>query len=61
MALENDRQLAERTLADTEYLAREIVSLRLTLEAMEKTIIDRDALRDELKHALEELDEERSR
>ncbi|MGO1236074.1 MAG: DUF1003 domain-containing protein [Microbacterium gubbeenense] len=61
VALENDRQLAERTLADTEYLAREIVSLRLTLEAMEKTIIDRDALRDELKHALEELDEERSR
>jgi len=61
VALQNDRQRAERTLADTEYLAREIVSLRLTIEAMEKTAIDRDALREELKTALRELDEEEPR
>ncbi len=61
VALQNDRQRAERTLADTEYLAREIVSLRLTIEAMEKTAIDRDALRDELRAALREIDEEEPR
>jgi len=61
VALQNDRQRAERTLADTEYLAREIVSLRLTIEAMEKTAIDRDTLREELKTALRELDEGEAR
>ncbi|MGO1839089.1 MAG: DUF1003 domain-containing protein [Candidatus Microbacterium stercoravium] len=61
VALQNDRQRAERTLADTEYLAREIVSLRLTIEAMEKTAIDRDALRDELRAALREIEEEEPR
>ncbi|MGO3320533.1 MAG: DUF1003 domain-containing protein [Microbacterium gubbeenense] len=61
VALQNDRQRAERNLADTEYLAREIVSLRLTIEAMEKTAIDRDALRDELRAALREIEEEEPR
>ncbi|WP_156762041.1 DUF1003 domain-containing protein [Microbacterium karelineae] len=54
--LENDRQRAERNLADTEYLAREIVSLRLTLESLEKSALSREALRDELARALRDLD-----
>ncbi|MTE22884.1 DUF1003 domain-containing protein [Microbacterium sp. ZXX196] len=43
VALEQDRQRAERNLADTEYLAREIASVRLTLEALEKTLRELDA------------------
>ncbi|HLS93165.1 MAG TPA: DUF1003 domain-containing protein, partial [Microbacterium sp.] len=56
VALENDRQRAERNLADTEYLAREIVSLRLTLEALEKDAVTREVLREELAEALRQLD-----
>ncbi|GGF44132.1 hypothetical protein GCM10010922_19670 [Microbacterium sorbitolivorans] len=49
VALENDRQRAERNLADTEYLAREIVSLRLTLGDLQKDQITRETLRDALR------------
>jgi uncharacterized membrane protein len=34
VGLENDRQRAERGLADTEYLARELASVRITLREM---------------------------
>ena len=49
VALENDRQRAERNLADTEYLAREIVSLRLTIAEMQKEQITRETLRETLR------------
>ncbi|WP_221585244.1 DUF1003 domain-containing protein [Microbacterium sp. G2-8] len=58
VSLEQDRQRAERNLADTEYLAREIVALRLTLEDLEKRTLSRDMLREELTRALHELDEQ---
>ncbi|HEY8590030.1 MAG TPA: DUF1003 domain-containing protein [Naasia sp.] len=49
---EQDRQRAERNLADTEYLAREVVALRLLVRDMPS----RDFLRQELRTLLEELD-----
>jgi uncharacterized membrane protein len=49
---EQDRQRAERTLADTEYLAREVVALRLAL----KDVATKDFIRSELKALLEDLD-----
>ncbi|MGO1434943.1 MAG: DUF1003 domain-containing protein [Canibacter sp.] len=54
--IEQDRQRAERNLADTEFLAREVVALRLAL----KDLPDRDWLRQELKDMLEELIEDSS-
>lgn len=48
---EQDRQRAERSLADTEYLAREVASLR---QAINETAT-RDFLRSELRSLLEEL------
>lgn len=54
--IEQDRQRAERNLADTEYLAREMVSLRLALGDMEQRTISREELREELRALLEELD-----
>jgi uncharacterized membrane protein len=50
--IEQDRQRAERNLADTEYLAREVVALRLAV----KDMATRDFIRAELKALLEELD-----
>lgn len=50
--IEQDRQRAERNLADTEYLAREVVALRLAL----KDVVTRDQLRTELRALLDELD-----
>jgi uncharacterized membrane protein len=50
--IEQDRQRAERNLADTEYLAREVVALRLAL----KEVVTRDHLRTELRALLDELD-----
>ena len=50
--IEQDRQRAERTLADTEYLAREVVALRLSLESAPS----RDFIRQELRSLLDELD-----
>lgn len=49
--IEQDRQRAERNLADTEFLAREVVALRLAL----KDLPDRDWVRQELKSLLEEM------
>ena len=50
--VEQDRQRAERNLDDTEYLAREIVALRLLVRDM----ASQDFVRSELKALLEELD-----
>lgn len=54
--IEQDRQRAERNLADTEYLAREIVALRLALGDMQERVVSRDVLREELRAVLQELD-----
>ncbi len=48
---EQDRQRAERNLADTEYLAREVVALRLAMQE----VVTKDHLRDELRDVLDEL------
>ena len=50
--IEQDRQRAERNLADTEYLAREVVALRLAI----KDMATKDFIRAELRALLEELD-----
>jgi uncharacterized membrane protein len=52
VALEQDRQRAERNLADTEYLAREVAALRIALGE----VATRDFLRSELRALLEELE-----
>lgn len=52
VAFEQDRQRAERNLADTEYLAREVAALRIAL----RDVVTRDYLRSELRDLLEELD-----
>ena len=49
---EQDRQRAERNLADTEYLAREVVALRLAMREM----ASKDFIRAEIRSLLEELD-----
>lgn len=48
---EQDRQRAERNLADTEFLAREMASLRIALSE----VATRDFVRSELRNLLEEL------
>lgn len=50
--IEQDRQRAERNLADTEYLAREVVALRLAM----KDVATKEFLRSELRALLDELD-----
>ena len=55
--IEQDRQRAERNLADTEYLAREVVALRMSLTELTDGIVTRDALRQELARLVEQLDE----
>jgi uncharacterized membrane protein len=52
---EQDRQRAERNLADTEFLAREMASLRIALSE----VATRDFVRSELRNLLEDLVEER--
>jgi uncharacterized membrane protein len=52
VALEQDRMQAERNLADTEFLTREVASLRLAL----RDNATRDFVRSELRDQLEELD-----
>jgi uncharacterized membrane protein len=52
VALEQDRMQAERNLADTEFLTREVASLRLAL----RDNATRDFVRSELRDLLEELD-----
>lgn len=54
--IEQDRQRAERNLADTEFLAREVVALRLAL----KDLPDRDWVRHELRDLLEELNQQQA-
>jgi uncharacterized membrane protein len=54
--IEQDRQRSERNLADTEYLAREVVALRLAL----KDMASKDFIRAELRSLLEELDRDRA-
>ncbi|MCU1550971.1 MAG: hypothetical protein JWR36_1531 [Glaciihabitans sp.] len=53
---EQDRQRAERNLNDTEYLAREIVSLRLSI----KDMASKDFIRAELRSLLEDLDRDKT-
>jgi uncharacterized membrane protein len=53
---EQDRTQNERTIADTEYLTREIAGLRLALNE----VATRDFLRSELQQLVKELDGERS-
>ncbi|MET0302520.1 MAG: DUF1003 domain-containing protein [Microbacteriaceae bacterium] len=53
--IEQDRQRAERNLADTEYLAREVVALRLAI----KDVATKDFIRGELRAILEEMDQAR--
>ena len=55
--IEQDRQRAERNLADTEYLAREIVALRMTMADFQNEVLTKDVLRAELKSMLEKLDD----
>jgi uncharacterized membrane protein len=55
--IEQDRQRAERNLADTEYLAREVVALRLAV----KDLASKDFIRAELRSILEDLDKEKER
>ena len=52
---EQDRQRAERNLADTEYLAREVVALRLAMEEMATKEFVKDELRDLMRELVEEL------
>jgi uncharacterized membrane protein len=52
VSLEEDRARAERTKADTEYLARELAGLRLALGE----VVTRDYLRGELEKITERLD-----
>jgi uncharacterized membrane protein len=54
---EQDRQRAERNLADTEYLAREMAALRLALNE----VATRDFVRSEIRNLLEELEEKTAR
>lgn len=53
VALEQDRGRDERNLADTEFLTREVASLRLAL----RDTATRDFVRSELRNLLEEMDE----
>ncbi|GAA4052943.1 DUF1003 domain-containing protein [Agromyces indicus] len=50
--IEQDRQRAERNLADTEYLAREVVALRIAV----RDLASKDFIRQELRQVLDELD-----
>jgi uncharacterized membrane protein len=52
VSLEQDRQRAERNLADTEFLAREMAALRLAMG----DVVTRDFLRSELRDLLDELE-----
>ncbi|WGW10548.1 DUF1003 domain-containing protein [Saxibacter everestensis] len=52
VSVESDRQRAERNLADTEFLTREVASLRIAM----RDIATRDFMRSELRSLLEELE-----
>lgn len=53
--IEQDRQRAERNLADTEYLAREVVALRMALTEVSEHLVTRDMLREELRELIENV------
>ncbi len=53
VALDADRQRDERNLADTEFITREVASLRLAL----RETATRDFVRSELRNLLDELEE----
>jgi uncharacterized membrane protein len=53
---EQDRARAERNIADTDYLTRELASLRMAVG----DVATRDFLRSELRQLLEDLEERRS-
>lgn len=55
VALQQDRQRAERSLADTEFLAREIAGLRIALGE----VATRDFVRSELRNLLEDVQDGR--
>ena len=55
VSAEQDRQRAERNLADTEYLTREIAGLRMSLGE----VATRDFVRSELRDVLEEFERDR--
>ena len=55
MSAEQDRQRAERNIADTEYLTREIAGLRMSLGE----VATRDFVRSELRDVLEEFERDR--
>lgn len=59
--IEQDRQRAERNLADTEYLAREVVALRMAVNDFAAETVTRDVLRAELRTLLEKLEDEPAR
>lgn len=52
VSAEQDRQRAERNLADTEYLAREMAALRIALGE----VATRDFVRSEMRNLLEEIE-----
>jgi uncharacterized membrane protein len=53
VALEQDRAMNDRNLADTEFLTREVASLRIALRDM----ATRDFLRSELRSQLDEMEQ----
>nr|WP_229679607.1 DUF1003 domain-containing protein [Agrococcus terreus] len=55
--IEQDRLRAERNLNDTEYLAREVVALRMAMRDM----ATREFIRAELRSFVDDLDERRAR
>lgn len=55
--MEHDRQRAERNIADTEYLAREIADLRNRID----NLADREFIKDELRALIAELDNQSQR
>jgi len=55
--IEQDRQRAERNLADTEYLAREVVALRMAMTDVSDHVVTREVLRAELRTFLDRLDD----
>ena len=54
--IEQDRQRAERNLENTEYLAREVVALRMAVRESTDEVVTRDVLRTELKALLKKLE-----
>jgi len=55
---EQDRQRAERNLADTEYLAREVAALALAVDEVATRDFVRDEIREAMKDLLEQLRED---